>query len=386
MHAVEERIQAIQNKRTKLNQILQPDDFRGTVGPYKWQASYFERGIRELDDFSMPERYRRQETRYINDIQAIANNKIGSLHAKGNLPPSKDRIETLADEVAAESQTETVNNILEGIAQKSEENLCFQNTLASKLTRVLNLKLTTSAISGMGKHKENDFYNFIRNIDPNPAHEKALAAKILSLSGELLQNPSASVDDIHRQVEAEIERFVEERSAPVIREFHEIIQAGKDSPADTFGNIFQWVVNQKTEQENVSVAGIGSACVSLMEGIKRHSSVEGGSAMINGLAEQQFNQSQWPPIRKSAFMRSLASAVSFVLEKEGMGEFIERLDKEEPPEQAAEMSSDPNLIPDGNEEEPSLFDQLPNNTQFLPSRQKSFTMELLEAWNSNTAS
>ncbi len=68
------------------------------------------------------------------------------------------------------------------------------------------------------------------------------------------------------------------------------------------------------------------------------------------------------------------------------GEFIEGLGKEEPPEQAAEMSSDPNLIPDGNEEEPSLFDQLPNNTQFLPSRQKSFTMELLEARNSNTAS
>ncbi len=94
--------------------------------------------------------------------------------------------------------------------------------------------------------------------------------KILSLSERLLQDPSASVDDIHRQVEAEIERFAEERSAPVIREFHEILQAGKDSPADTSGNIFQWVVNQKTEQENVSVAGIGSACVSLMEGIKRH--------------------------------------------------------------------------------------------------------------------
>ena len=387
LSAVEGKVQAIQNGRTKLNQIKFTEDSRRHTGAYKWQEVYSDEKLscgETTDPRTVP---RHQETIYINDLRLFAVQKIRSLSDEGILPSSKDEIEILASDVASVSQIETVDKILGDIAQESEDNLCFSGALNQNLGQVLNLKLLAPTVTGMDRHEGKNFGDFIGNLKHNPEHEKALTAKILSLSEDLLQDPSATVGDIHEQVETEIGHFVDERSASIVREFHEILQAGKDSPVDTLGNIVQWTINQKTEQENFSIAGIGSACVSLTEGIKHHGSAEGASAMINELAEQQFKQSQCSPAGKAAFMKGLASAVSFVLEKEGMGEFIEGLGKEEPPEAATEVPSGSDLIPDDNEEEPSLFDQLPNVTEFLPPpRQGSFTTELLEAWNSNTAS
>ncbi len=386
MSAVEDKVQAIQNGRTKLNQFTESEDGRPLISPYRWEKDCLKEGLRLYGPFTV-KTPRQQETSYIDSVQYFARKKTRNLQNLGIFPPSKDEIEILASDVASVSQIEAVDKILGDIAQETEARLCFQDVLNQKLGQVLNLKFATASASGMDRHKGKDFGDFIVNLKHNPEHEKALTAKILSLSENLLQDPSATVGDIHEQVEVEIEHFVEERSTSIVREFHEILQAGKDSPADALGNIVQWTINQKTEQENFSIAGIGSACVSLTEGIKHHGSAEGASAMINKLAEQQFKQSQCSPAGKAAFMKGLASAVSFVLEKEGMGGFIEGLGKEEPPEVAAEIPSGSGLIPDDNEEEPSLFDQLPNVTEFLPpTRQGSFSTELLEAWNSNTAS
>ncbi len=327
-----------------------------------------------------------QEKDYMEGIQDIAGKKLQAMSTNGSLPPSKNEIEKLADDIAATSQTEAVNAILQDIAQKSRKNQIFHKRLIYRLAKDVSHEVTGNDIQPGGRKNEGDYYAVLNRITPNQEYEEELAKKILSLTEKLLQDPPAKVGEIYDRIDAEVEQFIVERSGPLLREFREIFQAKKNSSPDVLADIFQWVLNQQPAQEDCSVPGIGAACVALTEEIQGRGVSADKSAIINDCAEKLFEQFQWPSTKKATFMRDLAGAVCTVLNKEAMRKLAEELRRETPPERTAEAPSDFNPILDSVEEETSFFDQLPNAAQLLPSRQKSFAMELLEVWDANTVS